>query len=107
MQRIVGDVPDLSRIVLHICNPVGEVTRLPHFACIVLPHGKRKAAFDELGGLLDGLSRREQDVQMVWHDDKAVQQEPSSAPGNGAWCRSEVQYSTRVGRCGGVQKQRL
>jgi hypothetical protein len=41
----------------------------------LLPHSEGEAAFDELGRFLDGLGWREQNVEVIGHDDEAVEEE--------------------------------
>jgi hypothetical protein len=51
------------------------VSILPEVALEVVADGEGKAAFDELDATLDGLTRRgcQQDVEMVRHDDEAME----------------------------------
>lgn len=76
-QRVLGNVIELGDEVAGIGDAMGEVSLLPDFSSVLLAHGEGVAAFDELGGLLDGFGWREQDVDVIRHDDEAVQEEAS------------------------------
>ncbi len=73
--RVVGDVSKLILIVGCVREAVRMVSVLPEVALEVVADGEGKAAFDELHATLDGLIREgcQQGVEMVRHDDEAVE----------------------------------
>ena len=72
---VVGDVKELIVVVACVCDAVGVVAVLPDFSREVFANGEGEASLDELDAAFDGviLGWRYQDVNVVGHDDEAVE----------------------------------
>jgi hypothetical protein len=75
--RVIGNITELVVIVCLVDDAVRVVAVLPDGAGILFSNGKGKAAFDELGGLLNGLCWRDENVNVVRHNDVTVQKKTS------------------------------
>jgi hypothetical protein len=74
---VIGDVKELIVVVASICDSMRVVAVLPNLPGEVIANGERKASLDQLDAALDGviLGGRDQDVNVVGHDDEAVEPE--------------------------------
>jgi hypothetical protein len=75
--RVVGDVSQLMAEVFFITDTVLVIAAVPDFSGRLLAYGERVSTFNELNapgcGLVD--CRRDENVDVVGHDDKAVEVE--------------------------------
>jgi hypothetical protein len=73
--RIPSHVLDLISKILRIADAMLVETRLPYLSRELLPDREREPAFDTLSAPLHRLplSRRQQNVQVFWHNSKGVQ----------------------------------
>ena len=71
------NVRDTRAVGLLVRHPLVEMPALPNLEAALEP--KRKTTLDELNRLFQGnIGRgRDQDVNMIWHDDECVQRKPS------------------------------
>jgi hypothetical protein len=60
--------------VFAVSYSVGVVAVLPDFAWVLLANGEGVAALYELGGLFDRVGRRQENVDVIGHHDKAVEE---------------------------------
>jgi hypothetical protein len=72
---IIDDIQDLIAEIAVIGHAMGMVALLPNFACKFFADCERKPALDELCASFDRLLRtgRQEDVDVVRHDDEGVQ----------------------------------
>ena len=72
---VIGDVEELIVVVARICDSMRVVAVLPNLSGEVIANGERKASLDQLDAALDGVivGRRDQDVNVIGHDDEAVE----------------------------------
>jgi hypothetical protein len=98
-RRVIGDVEELVVVVVRVCDAVGVVAVLPDFFREVFAHGKGKAALYQLDAAFDGVivGRRDQDVNVVGHDDEAVEPEAALS----AVARERIHHE--VGVCGALK----
>jgi hypothetical protein len=62
-------------VICFVSDAVVDVTTLPDFSVAYdRPRPKRKAAFDELKGTLQGYFRGKQNMEVIRHDHEFVQQ---------------------------------
>ena len=71
---IVGDVLHLGVEVAKVADAMFVVARVPDFAGRLLPRGVGVAAFDELNRLARRLGGCDENVDMIWHDNEAVEE---------------------------------
>jgi len=71
---VIGDVEELIVVVARIGDAVGVVAVLPNLSGMVIANGEGKASLDQLDAAFDGVivGGRDQDVNVVGHDDEAV-----------------------------------
>jgi hypothetical protein len=74
---ISSHVFDLVSKILRIADAMLVETRLPYLSRELLPDGEREAALNALHAPFDRFlrSRRQQNMQMFWHNSKGMQQE--------------------------------
>jgi hypothetical protein len=72
---VVGDVEELIVVVVRVCDAVGVVAVLPDFSREVFANGEGEASLDQLDAAFDGviMGGRDQDVNMVGHNDEALE----------------------------------
>ena len=70
-----GDVEELVAKVFCVADSVFVVVVLPDWAGVLGADGEGEAPLDELGGFFDGFGWGEECVQVVGHDDEAVELE--------------------------------
>jgi hypothetical protein len=96
---VIDDVEELIVVVASICDVVGVVAVLPDFSREVFANGEGKAALYQLDAAFDGVivGGRDQDVNVVGHDDEAVESKAALS----ALARERVHYE--VGVCGALK----
>ena len=72
--RVVCDLEELILKVFEIADAVFVESVLPDVALELVADCEGEAAFDELGGTLDGFGGREENVKVVRHDDETVEE---------------------------------
>jgi len=71
---VIGDVEELIVVVAGIGDAMRMVAVLPDLSCEVVANGEGEASLYQLDAALDGvvLGRRDEDVNVLGHDDEAV-----------------------------------
>jgi hypothetical protein len=72
---VIGDVEELIVVVARICDSMRVIAVLPNLSGEVFANGEGKAALYQLDAAFDGVivGGRDQDVNVVGHDDEAVE----------------------------------
>jgi hypothetical protein len=72
---VIGNVEELIVVVARICDAMRVVAVLPHLSGEVIANGEGKASLYQLDAALDGVivGWRDQDVNVVRHNDEAVE----------------------------------
>src|SRR5258707_14117169 len=96
---VVGDVEKLIVVVVRVCDAMRVAAFLPNLSGEVIANGEGKASLDQLNAALDGMivGRRDQDVNVVGHDDEAVESKAALF----AVTRERVHHE--VGVCGALK----
>jgi hypothetical protein len=92
VDKLVVDQPAPARISSHVFDLISKIlrtadamlveTRLPYLPRELLPDCEREPALNALHAPFDSLprSRRQQYMQVFWHDSKGMQQESPLVP---------------------------
>lgn len=96
---VVGDVEELVVVVASICDAMLVVAALPDLSGEVLANCEGEASLDQLDAAFDGVivGWRDQDVNVVGHDDEAVESKATLF----AITREGIQHE--VGVCGALE----
>jgi hypothetical protein len=96
---VIGDVEKLIVVIVRICDAMCVIAVLPNLSGEVIANGEGEASLDQLDAALDGviLGWRDQDVNVVGHDDEAVELEATLF----AVTRERVHH--KVGVCGALK----